>query len=691
MARMDLQSRSRPVAIAPAPPHRTSTIDTALMPYACQTCAKRKVKCDKTSPSCSGCLKGKLECLYRMPQPRYRKRKLDGNLCQKLARYEHILQQHGLMEAATSPSAGETLPSQEPVSFRWVDPETSRNGKLLIGQGKSRYIYSNFWRNLEDDEIQRLSDEDDEDDRAVSDFASDPLTGAFMGHQQSLLTYYPTHTQAMILWEIHLENVEPLCKILHIPSTHKMIQMASQQPAIVSKTDECLLFAIYHFAVFSVTEEECVEKLGQSRATLMQRYHFAARQALANASFLKTTEISVLQSLVLFLLPCRYFYDSHTYWILTGVAVRIAQRMGLHRDGEKLGLSPFDVQMRRRLFYQILPLDGNASVLSGTGISVMPDAWDTQPPLNVNDDQIWPGMTEMPQEQIGATDMIFCLSRACIGRFFTKATKPADDAAPWQFKDFPDAELAISDAERQVEEKYIRYCDIVNPLHFLTIALARSGITAMRLRVKLPKVRNQTATKAEMKELFHLAQKIMDTDAATCTNTGLKKYRWHVRPFFLWGLWDSMIFVLTNLWKRPNLLLPTETESAWSRVEQVYNNHDELLKSRRTLHVAFGRLTLKAWDTHHLPSRGVLEPAFITTLRSQRERKRHCSSASPLDRNKDAIVSFVEPFPASDTNASSDTPSVGVDLDIDSDFSLTAADWMFWDQLIRDYQTQDDS
>ncbi|CAL5874986.1 uncharacterized protein PFLUO_LOCUS9289 [Penicillium psychrofluorescens] len=691
MAGMDLQKRSRPVAIAPVPPHRTGAIDVALMPYACQTCAKRKVKCDKASPTCSGCRKGKLECLYRKSRPQYRKRKLSGDLCEKLARYEHILQQHGLLEAVASPSAGETPPSQELISLRWADPETARNGKLLVGQGKSRYIYSNFWRNLEDDELQHASDEEEEDNQAVSHVASGPLTGAFMGYQQSLFTYHPTHVQAMILWENHIENVEPLCKIIHIPSTRKMIQMASQQPEIISKTDEYLLFAIYHFAVFSMTEEDCVEKLGQSRATLLQRYHFATRQALVNASFLKTTEMSVLQSLVLFILPCRHFYDSHTYWILTGVAVRIAQRMGLHRDGEKLGLSPFDVQMRRRLFYQLLPLDGNASVLSGTGISVMPDAWDTQPPLNINDDQIWPGMTETPQEQSGATDMIFCLSRACIGRFFTKATRPADDAAPWQFKDYPNAELAIMDAERQVEEKYIRYCDIVNPLHFLTIGLARSGITAMRVRTKLPKVRNQTATDAEMKELFYLAQKIMDTDAATCTNTGLRKYRWHVRPFFLWGLWDSMIFVLTSLWKRLSLLSPAETEIAWSQVEQVYNNHDELLNSRRALHVAFGRLTVKAWDTHRLPSRGVLEPAFITTLRSQRKRKSLNSSASPLDRNTDTMTPPIEPSPASDANASSDTPSVGVNLDIDSDFSLAAADWMFWDQLIRDYQTQDDS
>lgn len=64
-----------------------------------------------------------------------------------------------------------------------------------------------------------------------------------------------------------------------------------------------------------------------------------------------TTDTSVIQALILFLLACRYQYDSNTYLILTGVAVRIAQGMRLHRDGEALGLAPFEVQMRRRLFY----------------------------------------------------------------------------------------------------------------------------------------------------------------------------------------------------------------------------------------------------------------------------------------------------------------------------------------------------
>lgn len=703
MAATDGQTHGRPVAIAPAPAGACSTdlgangdLPQPTMPYTCQTCAKRKVKCDKATPICSSCRKGKLECFYQTPLPRWRKRKLSGDINERLARYERILRQHGLLpeDADTSPSIEET-PEESVISLRFNEPEASKTGKLLAGQGKSRYIDSDLWHNLGDDEMQRLS-VDDEQDQVVTGVAggltSDPLTGAFMGSQQSLLQYHPTHEKAIMLWKTHIENVEPLCKVLHIPSTFKTVEMASQQPAMASKADECLLFAIYHFAVFSMTEEESAEKLGQSRATLMARYHFATRQALVNASFLKTTDMSVLQALILFLLPCRYSYDPHTYWILTGVAIRIAQRMGLHRDGEKLGLPPFDVQMRRRLFYQLLPLDGIAGQMSGTGVATMPDSWDILPPLNINDDQIWPGMTETPEEQKGATEMIFCLARSCIGKFFATAGRSMLVAGPRQFKDYNEAELAVSDAEREVEEKYIRYCDIVNPLHFLTIALARCGITAMRIRIRLPKVRNRTVTDAERRELVQLSQKIIDTDTAAYAHAGLRKHLWHVKPFFLFGSWDSLILVLTNLW-RADLLSPAETDAAWGRVEQVYNNHGELLEPKRALHVAFGRLTLKAWDANP-PSSSVPEPTFITALRSlwkanlQSREARQGGKATALDAKTDP-VSPIGPSPASGADALIGNVSGGMGLDIGNEFNPDTADWAFWDQLMQDYRVQD--
>jgi len=52
-------------------------------------------------------------------------------------------------------------------------------------------------------------------------------------------------------------------------------------------------------------------------------------------------------------------------WELSGVAMRIAQRIGLHRDPETLGIDPFNCEMRRRLWNQIWVLDVRSAEFAG--------------------------------------------------------------------------------------------------------------------------------------------------------------------------------------------------------------------------------------------------------------------------------------------------------------------------------------
>ncbi|VUC24876.1 unnamed protein product [Clonostachys rosea] len=705
-----------PVAIAPAPAGYSTDGDPSktIMPYSCQTCARRKVKCDKVAPVCSSCRKSRLECFYQAPAPRAQKRRVTRDVFQRLARYELILREHGLLpheahETSVPSGKGIRQIADQVASFRWENTGVPRTGKLVASKGKSRYIDSNLWHDLGDEEIEYAStneegSEEGEEDEihgaeedeslnfalSIGDNISDPLSAAFLGSQQNLLQYHPTHENAMAMWMAHAENVEPICKILHIPSTFEMLKRVSQNPSTASKNEECLLFSIYHFAVFSMNDDQCVERLGQPRSRLMKEYHFATRQALVNASFLRTTEMSVLQALVLFLLSCRYLYDPSTYWILTGVAIRIGQRIGLHRDGEKLGLPPFEVQVRRRLFFQLLPLEGIASQLSGTGITAVPNDWDTLPPLNINDDQIWPGMTEKPQEQKGATDMIFCMARSTVGSFLAKTSGWLQPAGSHQTQGFDEAERIINEAESAVEEKYIRYCDILNPLHFLTVGSIRSAITAMRLRIRLPKARNNTATEAERREMFRLSQKILDTDAAVYAHASLGRYLWHVKPFFLWGSWDSLIYTLTSLREAAGWLVPADIDEAWTRVTQVYTNHPDLLKTKQSLHVAFGRLTLKAWDASRSSNYRSEEPEFIKNLRSSRktEGRMRGSRKDPKAVDSAGSSNAFQSMPclAGDSETPSDNSMDAMALDGVNGLDVDLSDWVFWDQLLKDYQ-----
>ncbi|KAK1807762.1 hypothetical protein LTR12_017894 [Friedmanniomyces endolithicus] len=689
------------------------------MPYSCQLCSRKKIRCDKLIPACSSCRKAETEagCVYLAPAPRRRKRKLSGtgngdgsgssdaSTREKLERYERILVEQGLLSpqevgepmmttttttttmTGSGRAGGQAQGMETPVSMLDLDPEASRTGKVVAGHGKSRYMNSSLWRSLEDDDMPVMSEGEEEEEDGGDGEEGDLLTGAFMGRQRSLVYYHPTYAQALVLWETHVDKVEPLCKVLHVPTTRTMVEVVAQQAGLASKAEECLLFAIYHFAVYAMTETECLEQLGQSKATSLQGYHFATKQALVSASFLKNTELPILQALVLLLISCRQSYDPHVFWILTGITVRIAQRMGLHRDGEALGLPPFDVQMKRRVFYQVVALDSMASRMTGTGIGIRPDSWDTKPPWNVDDAQIWPGMTEVPEEPKAATEMIYVLSRACVGKFFLKAGRgtPAQ-----QVQGREEVDAGIREAEDEVENEFIRYCDVMDPLHFLTMVAARSAITNMRMRTTLPKYKWKTATDMERRDFFFLAQKILDTDISACQHSSLKKFQWHVSVFFVWGSWDSMIFTLTSL-RKPEIFSDAETEAAWSRVEQIYANHSkELLVSMQALQVAIGRITLKAWDVR--ARGGMAEPLFITSLRASPKVNPMARTMS-YDSGALTLGSTVDSMsPMGFANGSGELSGdlgAGMGFEYGNDVSnVEDTDWLFWDQLIQDYQAK---
>ena len=134
----------------------------------------------------------------------------------------------------------------------------------------------------------------------------------------------------------------------------------------------------YYGAVTSITTEDCLKNWGEDRSTLLDRYRFALEQALARANFLYCDEIVILQSFVIFLILLRRNDDARKIWTLTGLVVRIAQTLGIHRDGSHFGLSPFEVEMRRRLWWQICVLDARSSEDHGCDPTIVEAQFDAK-------------------------------------------------------------------------------------------------------------------------------------------------------------------------------------------------------------------------------------------------------------------------------------------------------------------------
>lgn len=57
---------------------------------------------------------------------------------------------------------------------------------------------------------------------------------------------------------------------------------------------------------------------------------------------------------------------------MIGIAVRIAQRLGLHAESYNKEFSPFEAEMRRRLWWQIVLLDSRIGELANSNASSKP-------------------------------------------------------------------------------------------------------------------------------------------------------------------------------------------------------------------------------------------------------------------------------------------------------------------------------
>jgi hypothetical protein len=101
--------------------------------------------------------------------------------------------------------------------------------------------------------------------------------------------------------------------------------------------------------------------------------------------------------------------NKHASWILSGSIIRIAMSMGYHRDGTHFSLSPFETEMRRRIWWQIVLYDIKLGIDIGLTQSYIPKSFDTKQPLNLNDADLFRDATSELVSRDGPTEMAFIL------------------------------------------------------------------------------------------------------------------------------------------------------------------------------------------------------------------------------------------------------------------------------------------
>lgn len=501
--------------IAPKPLSSSSPPDVprpsdyaVLKPKSCLACRKRKVKCDRQLP-CANCSRWSIECNFPSPIRRCPRARIkpDARSRGDQALHDKI----HILEAQISELAG-TVNTQADMI------------RSLATPGASTFPLSHTWAH-----------------------AVTPL--------------HPPFALGKIYWQVFLERVDPLIKVVHRPSASRILRSGLDNPVSLNESQGALLQVIYFASVSAMDEADIQSNLQMSKSTAISTYRMAAEQALARAGFVTTNDWTTLQALVLFIALSRLQNNHKNAWNLSGLAVRLD--LSMEEDG-----SHFGAEMRRRLRWHLWYLNRrirndrgqsssavNQSSTSSVGVEM---------PLNCHDSEIRTNMMASPANQDSWTEMSFCLLRYDLAA----TERVVESDAPWLVKT-----NAVRECQRRLRSKYLAFCNGTESIHWLASHISDVIITEMWMKLYSPQFNPidspGSSDHAFREQLFDAAVDILDTKKRLEDEIAARKWEWTLGGYLQY---IPLAFLLNELLGRPS---DPRVDAAWEVAEKSFHRWSE--------------------------------------------------------------------------------------------------------------------
>jgi hypothetical protein len=324
----------------------------------------------------------------------------------------------------------------------------------------------------------------------------------------------------------------------------------------------------------------------------------------------------------------------------------------------QFGLPPFEVEMRRRLWWQLVILDKRIGEMTGSILTSLSTGGDCKLPMNINDADLHMNAKEPPKAHSGPTEMLFALTRielVCSLRP-SPGINIAALAVPWNRYNgmFPSkgagrmvgifnrpdiaANLAsqyigtdIDHFSQHLEDTYLRQCDPKVPLHLFTTLMTRQAVQRRRILHYIcpsPKsdsgsstagtntIPGQVQRNADGSHLLAAIQTI-EADTALHSSPDLRGLVWYAQMYFPFPAYMMLMHELRRV---------TEgeiCERAWHTITEnieCKNTITTFKSGRNPMFSAMGHLFVRAWDAHEERvrrggGREIACPEFIDQLR----------------------------------------------------------------------------
>jgi hypothetical protein len=224
---------------------------------------------------------------------------------------------------------------------------------------------------------------------------------------------------------------------------------------------------------------------------------------------------------------------------LLGIASRIAERIGLHRDGDDLGVPVLRSEERRRMWWQLQHMEISCAQLVGSITSTIYADWDTKMPSNLEDVDLRQSMQALPPERRGLTKMSSCLWRYQILHLqrVNRAPDGSIEGLTWLLSPhvaLMDKEAKIDRTERTLNEMFLQYCEPLEPLHTLLQIGVRTYVLAARSILRQPAMVNakiSEMTLQEREEYLGMCMKSLEYYVLLQTTESLLGFQWHSGTF----------------------------------------------------------------------------------------------------------------------------------------------------------------
>ena len=244
-----------------------------------------------------------------------------------------------------------------------------------------------------------------------------PTSGYFFGqvaHSLSLEQSLPTKDVGDRLMQRYFDAVHPIARCVHRPTVESLYQNFWQEVRDNYEpraSVQSIIFAAWFSAVVSLEEAQAQDDYGLSKAQMVQHMKIATETALSKANFLRTTKFETLQAFVMYLLPLCREEVSRAHSVLVGAAVRMAECMGLHRDGEAYGLNPLEAHVRRLVWHQLCFLDIRTCEAQGPKPAIRREDYDTKLPINCEEHELKANSMVAPAAAEGWTPALLSIMR----------------------------------------------------------------------------------------------------------------------------------------------------------------------------------------------------------------------------------------------------------------------------------------